>query len=124
VALDDPLRPVWVTEIGYNVAYAHQTESGQANYLGAVYRVLASRLLSDGSREIPVVFWFKYEDFPQILAVMPKNGVWCISHLWQGIVRAAPVISLMAARTTTGLLGMSTATCTNWLVVVSVRQSM
>ena len=64
VALNDPLRPVWVTEIGYNVAYARQTELGQANYLGAVYRVLASRLLADGSREIPVVFWFKYEDFP------------------------------------------------------------
>ena len=64
VALNDPLRPVWVTEIGYNVAYSNQTELGQANYLGAVYRVLASRLLSDGSREIPVVFWFKYEDFP------------------------------------------------------------
>ena len=64
VALNDPLRPVWVTEIGYNVAYSNQTELGQANYLGAVYRVLASRLLSDGSREIPVVFWFKYEDVP------------------------------------------------------------
>jgi hypothetical protein len=64
VALNDPLRPVWVTEIGYNVAYARQTELGQANYLGAVYRVLASRLLSDGSPENPVVFWFKYEDFP------------------------------------------------------------
>jgi len=64
VALSDPLRPVWVTEIGYNVGYSSQTELGQANYLGAVYRVLASRLLADGSREIPVVFWFKYEDFP------------------------------------------------------------
>ena len=60
----DPLRPVWVTEIGYNVGYSNQTETIQATYLGALYRLLASRMLSDGSHEIPIVFWFKYEDFP------------------------------------------------------------
>ena len=64
IGLNDPLRPVWVTEIGYNVAYASQTENGQASFLGALYRLLAARLLPDKSREIPVVFWFKYEDFP------------------------------------------------------------
>ncbi len=64
VALKDPLRPVWVTEIGYNVAYARQTEVGQAAFLADVYRTLAKRTLSNGKREIAVVFWFKYEDFP------------------------------------------------------------
>jgi len=68
VSLNDPLRPVWVTEIGYNVAYARQTEAEQAAFLADVYRTLATRKLSNGKREVPVVFWFKYEDFP------PESG--------------------------------------------------
>lgn len=64
VALKDPLRPVWVTEIGYNVAYARQTEAEQAAFLADVYRTLATRTLPNGNREVAVVFWFKYEDFP------------------------------------------------------------
>jgi hypothetical protein len=63
-ALNDPLRPVWVTEIGYNVAYARQSEAGQAEFLANVYRTLSTRKLADGNREIGVIFWFKYEDFP------------------------------------------------------------
>jgi hypothetical protein len=69
VALNDPLRPVWVTEIGYNVAYARQNEAEQAAFLADVYRTLAVRKLSNGKREVPVVFWFKYEDFP------PESGM-------------------------------------------------
>jgi hypothetical protein len=67
--LNDPLRQVWVTEIGYNVGYASQTEAGQAAFLRTVYQTLAVRMLSNGVREIAVVFWFKYEDFP------PATGV-------------------------------------------------
>lgn len=63
-AVNDPLRPIWVTEIGYNVAYARQTEAGQATFLADMYRTLAARKLSNGKREVAVVFWFKYEDFP------------------------------------------------------------
>lgn len=69
VIVNDPLRPIWVTEIGYNVAYARQTEAEQATFLADVYRTLATRKLANGKREVPVVFWFKYEDFP------PANGV-------------------------------------------------
>lgn len=64
VKLADGLRPVWITEIGYNVAYAAQTPTLQAQFLGAIYRLYATRQLADGSPEIPVAFWFKYEDFP------------------------------------------------------------
>ena len=64
VTLNDALRPVWITEIGYNVAYANQNQLVQAQFLGAVYRYYATRTLADGSPEIPVAFWFKYEDFP------------------------------------------------------------
>jgi hypothetical protein len=67
--LNDPLRQVWVTEIGYNVGYGSQTEAGQAAFLQMVYQTLANRQLSNGKREIAVVFWFKYEDFP------PASGV-------------------------------------------------
>jgi len=73
VALGDPLRPVWVTEVGYNVAYAQQTESGQSKFLYDVYSTLAARRLLDGSLEIPVVFWFKYEDFPPDEGMGPQN---------------------------------------------------
>ena len=78
-ALNDGLRPVWITEIGYNVAYANQTAPGQALFLGAIYRAYASRLLADGTPEIPVAFWFKYEDFP------PASGInaqqWGLVHI-------------------------------------------
>lgn len=69
IALNDPLRQIWVTEIGYNVGYASQNEAGQATFLRTTYQTLATRLLSNGKREIAVVFWFKYEDFP------PATGV-------------------------------------------------
>lgn len=62
--IGDPLRQIWVTEIGYNVAYAQQNEAEQAIFLQNIYYTLASRKLQNGSSEIPVVFWFKYEDFP------------------------------------------------------------
>lgn len=77
--LGDPLRPLWITELGYNVGYGRQSEQGQAEFLGASYRTLAARRLSDGKREIAVVFWFKYEDFP------PDSGVnaqkWGLVHV-------------------------------------------
>jgi hypothetical protein len=77
--LQDELRPVWITELGYNVGYGRQTEVGQADFLGASYRILAARRLPNGAREVGVVFWFKYEDFP------PDSGVnaqkWGLVHI-------------------------------------------
>ena len=77
--LGDELRPVWITELGYNVGYGRQTESGQADFLGVSYRILAARRLANGAREVGVVFWFKYEDFP------PDSGVnaqkWGLVHI-------------------------------------------
>ena len=77
--LQDEFRPVWITELGYNVGYGRQTEVGQADFLGASYRILAARRLPNGAREVGVVFWFKYEDFP------PDSGVnaqkWGLVHI-------------------------------------------
>lgn len=77
--LGDELRPIWVTELGYNVGYGRQHEQGQADFLGATYRILAARKLANGAREVAVVFWFKYEDFP------PASGVnaqkWGLVHI-------------------------------------------
>jgi hypothetical protein len=77
--MDDELRPVWITELGYNVGYGRQNEQGQADFLGASYRSFATRKLANGEREIPVVFWFKYEDFP------PESGAnaqkWGLVHI-------------------------------------------
>ncbi len=56
--LDDPLRPFWITEIGYNVAFGRQTERGQVDFMRAVYTTLAAR------GDVATIFWFKYEDFP------------------------------------------------------------
>ncbi len=52
--------PLWITEIGYNAAYLQQTSAGQAAFLRAVYRQMATR------PDVAVVFWFKYEDFPPL----------------------------------------------------------
>lgn len=64
INVDDALRPVWITEIGYNVGYANQTASVQAQFLGSIYRIYAKRMLANNTPEIPVAFWFKFEDFP------------------------------------------------------------
>lgn len=77
--LGDPLRQIWVTEIGYNVAYAQQNEAGQAAFLHHIYHTLAKRKLKDGSSEIPVVFWFKYEDFPDYDGMEPQH--WGLVHI-------------------------------------------
>lgn len=69
----DPLKPFWVTEVGYNVGFdvdgsrnpiPAQTEAGQAEFLRDVYTSLAARRLPGGQPEVANVFWFKYEDFP------------------------------------------------------------
>ncbi len=75
----DGLRPIWITELGYNVAYGHQNELEQAAFLGTTYRILAHRKLANGARDVAVIFWFKYEDFP------PDSGVnaqkWGLVHI-------------------------------------------
>jgi hypothetical protein len=77
--IGDASRPIWITELGYNVGYGRQTEQGQADFLANSYRTLAARRFADGKREIPVVFWFKYEDFP------PDSGAnaqkWGLVHI-------------------------------------------
>jgi hypothetical protein len=50
--------PLWITEIGYNIAYGSGTAAGQAAFLRAM---LAELTITPG---IATMFWFKYEDFP------------------------------------------------------------
>jgi hypothetical protein len=73
VEAGDPCRQLWVSEVGYNVGFdvdgplnpiPRQTEQGQAEFMQDVYTTLASRQICGGVREIPHIFWFKYEDFP------------------------------------------------------------
>ena len=64
--------PFWITEIGYNVAYANQNMSGQALFLRETFTTLGAR------SDVAVIFWFKYEDFP------PADGT--NAQRW-GIVR-------------------------------------
>jgi hypothetical protein len=72
----DPNRPIWITEIGYNIAYWKAPKTGadqtQANFMREIYTSLAAR------GDIANVFWFKYEDFP------PATGT--NAQMW-GIVR-------------------------------------
>jgi hypothetical protein len=76
-AAGDPCRPLWVSEIGYNVGFdvdgpanpiPQQTEAGQAAFMRDVYTLLAARQVCGNQPEVARVFWFKYEDFP------PESG--------------------------------------------------
>jgi hypothetical protein len=59
---NDPGRPFWITEVGYNVGFrvngVTQTEAGQAAFMRDVYTSLHAR------GDVATLFWFKYEDFP------------------------------------------------------------
>ncbi len=70
--LGDPDVPFWITEIGYNVAFRHQTEAGQVEFMAAVLPMLNQR------PDVAVNFWFKYEDF------LPATGPY--ANQW-GVVR-------------------------------------
>lgn len=74
--VNDPDRPFWITEIGYNVAFykngGAQAPQLQAEFMRQVYTALAAR------GDVANVFWFKYEDFP------PASGT--NAQMW-GIVR-------------------------------------
>lgn len=61
-------RPFWITELGYNIAYANQNEAGQAAFLRAAFTQIASRA------DVAALFWFKYEDFPP--ATGPNAQQW------------------------------------------------
>lgn len=76
--INDPYKPFWITEVGYNIAYYRNTLAGQEPFLRDVYTSLAARLLDNGQPEIANVFWFKYEDFP------PASGA--DAQMW-GLVR-------------------------------------
>jgi hypothetical protein len=88
-AVGDPVKPFWITEVGYNVGFDFdgpanprppQTEMGQAAFMRDVYTTLSARQLANGDPEVANVFWFKYEDFPP--ATGPNAQQW-------GIVRIA-----------------------------------
>lgn len=63
----DPGRQLWITEIGYNVAYYRNTPAALGPFVRDVYTTLATRTLKrEGYTSQPAianVFWFKYEDF-------------------------------------------------------------
>lgn len=50
--------PFWITEIGYDAGRPQQNATGQAEFLRAVFALMAGR------GDVHTVFWFKYEDFP------------------------------------------------------------
>lgn len=52
--------PFWLTELGYNAAYAGQSVAGQTAFLRTAYTTLAAR------GDVATIFWFKYEDFPPV----------------------------------------------------------
>ncbi|NNJ12092.1 hypothetical protein EKD04_017315 [Chloroflexales bacterium ZM16-3] len=54
----DPDRAWWITELGYNAAYAKQTRLDQASFLADAASVF------DARTDVATFFWFKYEDFP------------------------------------------------------------
>ncbi|MBC8077798.1 MAG: hypothetical protein H7Y32_17110 [Chloroflexales bacterium] len=62
----------WITEIGYNAAFASQTEAGQAEFMRDVYTQMATR------GDVATVFWFKYEDFP---GATPTSEQWGIVRI-------------------------------------------
>jgi hypothetical protein len=75
--VNDPGRPFWITEIGYNVAFdknggSLRAASLQAAFMREIYTQLAAR------GDVANVFWFKYEDFP------PAGG--SNAQMW-GVVR-------------------------------------
>ncbi|HNP71982.1 MAG TPA: hypothetical protein PKK15_12760 [Kouleothrix sp.] len=76
VLLGDGGRPLWITEIGYNLAFYKNSGPGapsaQADFMREIYTSLAAR------GDIANVFWFKYEDFP------PADGA--NAQMW-GVVR-------------------------------------
>lgn len=54
----DPMLPIWITELGYNVGYRQQNEAGQMAFLRAAYTAIGAQ------PSMGPIFWFKYEDFP------------------------------------------------------------
>lgn len=69
----DPLKPFWITEIGYNAGYLRQNEAGQSEFLRAAYTGLGAR------SDVAAIFWFKYEDFPP--ATGPNAQKWGVVHI-------------------------------------------
>lgn len=71
-AVNDPQRPFWITEIGYNLAFYKNrgplAMSMQVEFMREVYTQLAAR------GDVANVFWFKYEDFPP--ADGPEANMW------------------------------------------------
>ncbi|MBC8161240.1 MAG: hypothetical protein H7Z42_08475 [Roseiflexaceae bacterium] len=53
----DPGKQLWITEIGYNVAFYRNSPAELGAFMADIYTTLAAR------PEIANVFWFKYEDF-------------------------------------------------------------
>ncbi|KAB8140499.1 hypothetical protein F8S13_23795 [Chloroflexia bacterium SDU3-3] len=53
----DPSKPLWITEIGYNLAFAGNDPSQLGAFVRDIYTTLAQQ------PRIANVFWFKYEDF-------------------------------------------------------------
>ena len=88
ITVGDSCRPLWVTEIGYNVGFdpdgsagptPPQTAQGQANFLQDIYSSLGARQICGHQLEIPHIFWFKYEDFPPDSGPDAQN--WGIVHI-------------------------------------------
>jgi hypothetical protein len=83
--LGDGQRPFWITEIGYNVGfYKHRVPGAadtQARFMEEIYARMWQR------RDVEVVFWFKYEDFPPADVVTDDNGNAIADPQRWGVVR-------------------------------------
>jgi hypothetical protein len=84
IDVGDPDKPLWITEVGYNVGFVKVrgplAEVGQADFMRDVYTSLAAR------GDIANVFWFKYEDFPPADVVYSNGKPVADPQRW-GIVR-------------------------------------
>ena len=73
----DGAKPIWITEIGYNLGYYKVIQAGgevaQVRFMREVYTNLAAR------GDIANVFWFKYEDFPP--ATGPNAQMWGVVRI-------------------------------------------
>ena len=63
----------WITEMGYNAAYAKQSHAGQAAALTEWMHAVSER------SDVEATFWFKYEDFPP--ASGPNAQQWGVTHV-------------------------------------------
>ncbi|NTU80437.1 MAG: hypothetical protein HGA45_13840 [Chloroflexales bacterium] len=68
-----PELPLWVTEVGCNIATVGESEARQSEFMDQVLGMLRAR------PDVAAALWFKYEDFPP--ATGPGAQRWGVVHI-------------------------------------------